>query len=49
VAARLFAAPRVVAETGYVNQRRVLARRAALGELLDAEPPPVGVIVAGGC
>jgi feruloyl-CoA synthase len=36
-----------ITDKGYVNQRRVLARRAALVELLYAEPPPAGVIVAG--
>jgi feruloyl-CoA synthase len=36
-----------VTDKGYVNQRTVLARRAALVELLYAEPAPEGVIVAG--
>jgi hypothetical protein len=31
----------------YVNQRMVLARRAALVELLYTDPVPEGVIVAG--
>jgi feruloyl-CoA synthase len=35
-----------ITDKGYVNQRRVLARRAALVELLYAEPAPAGVIVA---
>jgi feruloyl-CoA synthase len=33
---------------GYVNQRKILARRAALVELLYADPPPACVIVAEG-
>jgi feruloyl-CoA synthase len=36
-----------ITDKGYVNQRRVLTRRAALVALLYAEPPPPGVIVAG--
>jgi feruloyl-CoA synthase len=36
-----------ITDKGYVNQRKVLARRAALVELLYADPPPAGVIVAG--
>ena len=35
-----------ITDKGYVNQRRVLIRRAALVELLYAEPAPAGVIVA---
>ena len=35
-----------ITDKGYVNQRRVLARRAALVELLYAEPAPADVIVA---
>jgi feruloyl-CoA synthase len=35
-----------ITDKGYVNQRRVLARRAALVELLYAEPARAGVIVA---
>jgi hypothetical protein len=31
----------------YVNQRQVLANRAALVELLYTEPVPAGVVVAG--
>ncbi len=31
---------------GYVNQRQVLANRAALVELLDAQPVPAGMVVA---
>jgi len=37
-----------ITDKGYVNQRKVLARRAALAELLYADPPPPGVILAGG-
>ena len=33
-------------DKGYVNQRQVLAKRAALVELLYAQPVPAGVIVA---
>ena len=36
-----------VTDKGYVNQRKVLARRAGLVELLYADPAPDGVIVAG--
>jgi feruloyl-CoA synthase len=36
-----------ITDKGYVNQRRVLACRAALVELLYADPVPDGVIVAG--
>ncbi len=36
-----------ITDKGYVNQRQVLARRAALVDLLYADPPPAGVIVAG--
>lgn len=36
-----------VTDKGYVNQRKVLARRAGLVELLYADPVPDGVIVAG--
>jgi feruloyl-CoA synthase len=35
-----------ITDKGYVNQRKVLARRAALAELLYADPVPPGVIVA---
>jgi feruloyl-CoA synthase len=35
-----------ITDKGYVNQRRVLARRADLVELLYAEPAPAGVVVA---
>jgi len=35
-----------ITDKGYVNQRKVLARRAALVEQLYADPPPAGVIVA---
>jgi feruloyl-CoA synthase len=35
-----------ITDKGYVNQRTVLARRAALVELLYADPAPAGVIVA---
>ena len=34
-----------ITDKGYVNQRRVLAERAALVELLYADPVPPGVIV----
>jgi len=37
-----------ITDKGYVNQRKVLARRAALAELLYADPPPAGVIIAAG-
>jgi feruloyl-CoA synthase len=37
-----------ITDKGYVNQRQVLANRAALVELLYAEPAPPGVIVAEG-
>ncbi len=36
-----------ITDKGYVNQRMVLARRAALVELLYTDPVPDGVIVAG--
>jgi len=36
-----------ITDEGYVNQRMVLARRAALVELLYTDPVPDGVIVAG--
>jgi feruloyl-CoA synthase len=35
-----------ITDKGYVNQRRVLANRAALVELLYGQPAPPGVIVA---
>jgi feruloyl-CoA synthase len=35
-----------ITDKGYVNQRQVLAHRAALVELLYADPVPAGVIVA---
>jgi feruloyl-CoA synthase len=37
-----------ITDKGYVNQRRVLARRAALVDMLYADPVPGGVIVAEG-
>ena len=39
-----------ITDKGYINQRRVLGRRAGLIELLYADPPPPGVIApaAGG-
>jgi feruloyl-CoA synthase len=37
-----------ITDKGYVNQRQVLANRAALVELLYAEPAPPGVILAEG-
>jgi len=36
-----------ITDKGYVNQRRVLARRTALVEMLYADPVPAGVVVAG--
>jgi len=36
-----------ITDKGYINQRKVLAHRAALVGLLYADPPPAGVIVAG--
>src|SRR6202034_4042717 len=36
-----------ITDKGYVNQRKVLARRTALVELLYADPAPEGVVVAG--
>jgi feruloyl-CoA synthase len=36
-----------ITDKGYVNQRKVLARRTALVELLYADPAPDGVVVAG--
>jgi feruloyl-CoA synthase len=36
-----------ITDKGYVNQRKVLARRAGLVELLYADPAPDGVIIAG--
>jgi feruloyl-CoA synthase len=36
-----------ITDKGYVNQRKVLERRAALVETLYAEPTPPGVVVAG--
>lgn len=36
----------VITDKGYVNQRKVLARRAGLVEMLYADPVPAGVIVA---
>ena len=35
-----------ITDKGYVNQRQVLANRAALVELLYTEPVPAGVVVA---
>jgi len=35
-----------ITDKGYVNQRKVLARRAALVEMLYADPAPPGVVVA---
>ncbi len=37
-----------ITDKGYVNQRRVLRRRASLVEVLYAGPPVLGVIVAEG-
>jgi feruloyl-CoA synthase len=36
-----------ITDKGYINQRRVLTRRAALVDLLYADPAPAGVIIAG--
>jgi hypothetical protein len=36
-----------ITDKGYLNQRQVLANRAALVELLYIEPVPAGVVVAG--
>jgi len=36
-----------ITDNGYVNQRQVLANRAALVELRHTEPVPAGVVVAG--
>ena len=36
-----------ITDKGYVNQRTVLARRAALVEMLYTDPAPEGVVVAG--
>ena len=38
-----------ITDKGYVNQRRVLANRAALADLLYSDPPPPGVVSAGTC
>jgi feruloyl-CoA synthase len=38
-----------ITDKGYVNQRKVLARRAGLVEMLYANPVPDAVIVAKGC
>ena len=35
-----------ITDKGYLNQRRVLTERAALVDLLYADPPPPGVVVA---
>jgi hypothetical protein len=35
-----------VTDKGYINRRRVLARRAALVEMLYAAPVPAAVVVA---
>src|SRR5207302_7981181 len=35
-----------ITDKGYVNQRQVLANRAALVELLYTQPVPTGVVVA---
>jgi len=36
-----------ITDKSYVNQRKVLARRATLVEMLYTTPTPAGVIVAG--
>jgi feruloyl-CoA synthase len=35
-----------ITDKGYINQRKVLARRAALVDLLYADPAPAGIITA---
>jgi feruloyl-CoA synthase len=35
-----------ITDKGYINQRRVLARRADLVDMLYADPVPAGVVVA---
>jgi feruloyl-CoA synthase len=35
-----------ITDKGYINQRRVLARRADLVDMLYADPVPEGVVVA---
>ena len=37
-----------ITDKGYVNQRKVLAERAALVTLLYTDPAPPGVVSAGG-
>ena len=37
-----------ITDKGYINQRKVLARRAALVDLLYADPAPPGIITADG-
>src|SRR5262249_42973077 len=36
-----------ITDKGYVNQRKVLANRSATADLLYADPPPLGVVIAG--
>jgi len=36
-----------ITDKGYVNQRKVLANRSAMADLLYADPPPLGVVIAG--
>ncbi|HEY4461101.1 MAG TPA: hypothetical protein VGN41_00435, partial [Streptosporangiaceae bacterium] len=36
-----------ITDKGYINQRKVLARRSSLVAMLYAEPVPPGVVVAG--
>jgi feruloyl-CoA synthase len=36
-----------ITDKGYVNQRTVLARRAALVDMLYADPAPAGIVLAG--
>src|SRR5215813_560939 len=36
-----------ITDKGYVNQRHVLANRAALADLLYTDPPPPGIVIAG--
>ena len=35
-----------ITDKGYINQRRVLARRADVVDMLYADPVPAGVVVA---
>ena len=35
-----------ITDKGYINQRKVLTRRAALVDLLYADPEPAGIVTA---